>query len=189
MVITVEQPRGTPAGPDVPDRHMLWLAPVSIALVLAAVRLSIGDRHLAEMRTALDASRFAEAGAENKAADRWGLHADLWYSRKLLVASGQTSVVMDSIALTQQALTAAIRATRTAEDSSNAWMNLGLIYARLNNAARTDYCIRRAISASPSWYKPHFALSQLLIATGHRDEGEKELKLARDLNPLVPSGH
>ena len=62
-------------------------------------------------------------------------------------------------------------------------MNLGLIYARLNNAERTEYCIRGAISASPNWYKPHLALAQLMLATHRREVGEKELAVARDLNP------
>ena len=54
-----------------------------------AIRLTLGDWHLAKMRIALDAARFDEASAEYKAAARWGLHADLWYSRKLLSEFGR----------------------------------------------------------------------------------------------------
>jgi hypothetical protein len=66
-------------------------------------------------------------------------------------------------------------------------MNLALIYAKLNDANRTERCIREAIGASPNWYKPHLALSQLLLATNRRNEGEKEARLARDLNPSAAS--
>jgi tetratricopeptide (TPR) repeat protein len=145
------------------DRTMPWLLPVSLALILAAVRMTIGDHHLAAMRTALDASRFDEAQTEYTAAARCGLHADIWYSRKLLLAGRQT-----------QALAPALSATLTAEDSSNAWMNLALIYAELNNAGQTEYCIRNAIAASPNWYKPHLALARLLQATHRSKEAEKE---------------
>src|SRR4029079_17689721 len=125
-------------------------------------------RHLAQARTALDALHFDQANAEYSAASRLGLHADLWYSRKLLAIS-QNKPILEGIALTQQALTRGVSATVTAEDPYNAWMNLGLIYAKFNNANRTEYCIRQAIAASPNWYKPHLALAQLLLATNRRD--------------------
>jgi O-antigen ligase len=189
MLLTAEPGPAAAAGHAIQNRRGLWLIPISLGLIVAAARLAGGDWHLARMRTALDASRFEQANAEYKAAERWGMHADLWYSRKLLIASQETSSVMDSVARTQEALASGISATKTADDPYNAWMNLGLIYARLNNADRTEYCIRQAISSSPNWYKPHLALAQLLSATHRQEEGRKELQLAHDLNPAIVSGH
>jgi O-Antigen ligase len=164
---------GEPApSPATSHRRMLWLLPISLALIFVAFRMTIGDRHLAQMRNALDASRFDDANTECLAADRWGLHADIWYSRKLL-----------SLGRTQQALTSGVSATVTADDPYNAWMNLALIYAKLDSANRTEYCIRKAIAADPNWYKPHLALAQLLLATGRQHDGQKELQTARNLNP------
>ncbi len=188
MLLTAGPASAIPAEPAIPDRRSLWLVPVSLVLMVAAARLTAGDRHLARMRTALDASRFEDASAEYRAAGRWGGHADVWYSRKLLLASQQTSRVMDSVARTQEALNAALSATKTAEDPYNAWMNLGLIYAKLNNAERTEYCIRQAITSSPNWYKSHLALAQLLLATQRQEEGRRELLLARQLNGAGVSG-
>jgi hypothetical protein len=165
--------------------RMLWLAPLSAALILGAARMTIADRHLAEMYAAVNASRFERAEAERMSAARSGLHADLWYSRKLLATSQTTSKFVDSIARTERALAAGIGATITADDPYNAWMNLGLIYATLNNANRTEYCIREAVSASPNWYKPHLALARLLLATNRREEGKRELQVAKDLNPTA----
>ena len=158
--------------------RMPWLGfPVSLALIFAAARLTIGDWHLGRMRNAVDASRFDDANAEFVAAGRWGMHADLWYSRKLLIAVGTCSRHC------QQALASGMSATETADDPYNAWMNLGLIYAKLNDVGSTEHCIRQAIAASPNWYKPHLALAQLLMATGEGEEGRKEMELAKGLNP------
>jgi hypothetical protein len=156
-----------------PDRRMLWLLPVSLVLVIAAVRLTIGDWHLVRMREAANGSRFEAANAEYVAAGRWGMHADLWYSRKLLTSGQQPA----------QALVSGLSATVTADDPYNAWMNLGLIYAKLNDVGSTERCIRQAIAASPNWYKPHLVLAQLLLATNRGDAGRKELERAKDLDP------
>jgi O-antigen ligase len=167
MLMTSDAQPSTAA--TVKDRRMPWLLPVSLALIVAAVRLAIGDRYLAQMRGTLNQADFVAAGA-------WGAHADLWYSRKLL-----------ALGRPQEAVASGISATKTAEDPYNAWMNLGLVYATLNDAGQTEHCIREAIAASPNWYKPHLALAQLLLATNRRVEAEKELRIAKDLNPRVPA--
>jgi len=166
-----------PGGKPVPasqDRRMLWLFPISIALIFVAIRITVGDYHLARMRSALEASRFPDAEAQYFAARRWGSHADIWFSRK--------QITMRRIL---QALPSGISATTTAEDPYNAWMNLGLIYAQMDNAVQTERCIREAIATSPNWYKPHLALAQLFLATNRQQEGQRELQLARDLNPAA----
>jgi len=136
-----------------------------------AIRITVGDYHLARMRSALEASRFRDAEAQYLDARRWGSHADIWFSRKQI---SQGRIL--------QALPSGISATTTAEDPYNAWMNLGLIYAQMNNATQTERCIREAIATSPNWYKPHLALAQLFLATNRQPEGQRELQLARDLN-------
>ena len=162
-----------PAGE--PGKRMQWLLPVSAALVFMAVRLAAGDWHLQRMREDVDAGRFEQANAEWVAAAYWGMHADLWYSRKLVSVAPQAA----------WALVPGLRATGTADDPYNAWMNLGLIYAKMNDAGLTERCIRQAVAASPEWYKPHLALAQLLLATNRREEGREEMERARDLNPAL----
>jgi len=179
MLLSPEAPVDT----GVPDRRMRWLAPLSVALLVAAARLALADRHLGQMRNALEASHYAEAADEHTAAGRLGMHADVWYSRKLLSAGLASQNFLEKSGLAQTALTSALAATANAEDPYNAWMNLGLIYTRLDDAGRTEQCIRQAIKASPNWYKAHLALARLLIATRRTDDGKRELQLARDLNP------
>ncbi|HEY3839894.1 MAG TPA: O-antigen ligase family protein [Bryobacteraceae bacterium] len=168
-----------------PPRTNYLLIPVSMILLVVAARSVMGDRHLELARKAMDASRSTEAAAEYQAAQGYGVRSDLWFSRRWLVASQESRTLPDSVTKIQQALTWGLRATETAEDPGNAWMNSALIYARLNNTERTEYCIRQAVSASPEWYKPHLALSQLLLATDRRQEGDRERLIAMRLNPTL----
>jgi O-antigen ligase len=165
----------------------LGVLPLSVVLILLAARMTVGDRHLAQARNALDASRFPQAATEYRAAQAFAIRSDLWFSRKSFAAALQAKTLPESVAATQQALTVGISATQTADDPCNAWMNLALIYAKLNNIERTGYCIRKAIAASPGWYKPHLALAQLLDANNHHDEAKKEWRMAEQLNPALTS--
>lgn len=174
MMLAMLMVTETSPEPALPNRRTLWLLPVSLLLAILAVRMTIADWHLSNARNAVVSSRFEETRAQYQAATNLGLHADLWFSRKLLSANHSA-----------EALNWGLSATLTADDPYNAWMNLGLIFAELGNADRTEYCIRKAIEASPAWYKPHLALAQFLLATGHAAEGRKEMDLARRLNPAL----
>jgi len=74
------------------------------------------------------------------------------------------------------------RATRTAEDPFNAWYSLSSIRAMQNNAVGTEECLRAAIAAHPTWFKPHWTLAQVLGLESRRDEALKEAERAADLD-------
>jgi tetratricopeptide (TPR) repeat protein len=168
-----------------PPRFRLALLPVCLILLVPAIRTGIGDRHLARMRDALDHGQQADARREYQAASRWGMHADLWYSRKLLSSTGMAPTLVSNLATTQEALAAGLSATRTVDDPANAWMNLGLLYATLGNVQQTEHAIHQAILSSPNWYKPHLALAQLLAVTNKKPEAAREFVRARELNPKL----
>jgi hypothetical protein len=74
------------------------------------------------------------------------------------------------------------RATRTAEDPFNAWYSLSAIYAARNDAAGTERCLRAAIASSPHWFKPHWALAQVLALERRAAEALREARLAAALD-------
>jgi tetratricopeptide (TPR) repeat protein len=81
----------------------------------------------------------------------------------------------------QLAAAAGERATRTAEDPFNAWYSLSAIYAGRNDAAGAERCLRAAIAAHPTWFKPHWMLAQVLRLEGRGEEALREAALAVDL--------
>jgi tetratricopeptide (TPR) repeat protein len=80
------------------------------------------------------------------------------------------------------ALEAGRRATQTAEDRQNAFLNLAQLYALQNDAPRAEENIRAAMSAAPNWFKPHWILAELLIRTGRVDEARGQARIAWDLD-------
>jgi Tfp pilus assembly protein PilF len=93
-----------------------------------------------------------------------------------------TPIFATRLQAAQQALDAAIRATRTAEDRQNAWYNLATLLARQNDAAGVERSLHNAIAWSPHWFKPHWALAQLLEKTHRHGEALTEARLALDLD-------
>ncbi len=81
-----------------------------------------------------------------------------------------------------QAVEAGIRATNTAEARQNAWYNLSILLAVGNDAAGMERSLRNAIAWSPNWFKPHWALAQLLEMTGRHAEALAEARAAVDLD-------
>jgi tetratricopeptide (TPR) repeat protein len=82
----------------------------------------------------------------------------------------------------QQAFLTAQRATGTSEERQNAWYNLAEFYATQNDAAAVEICLRRSVEASPNWFKPHWALAQLLQRSGRHTEALAEAQRAIDLD-------
>jgi hypothetical protein len=91
-----------------------------------------------------------------------GQTSDLWYSRALLAAAQKTPRIGDRLLAFHMADAVGVRATRTAEDPFNAWYSLSSIRAAQNDIAGTERCLRAAIAAHPTWFKPHWTLAQVL---------------------------
>jgi len=166
-----------------------WLMPVSVAASLLfagfAVRLLVADRALAVVNQRIESGDAVGAAEKYLTVLRWGLPgagADLNYSRAMGRLAARTPIFATRLQATQQALDAAIRATRTAEDRQNAWYNLATLLAGQNDAAGVERSLQNAIAWSPNWFKPHWALAQLLEAAHRHGEAVKEARLAWDLD-------
>ena len=107
---------------------------------------------------------------------------DLWYSRTLAAFAGNAPTILLRIQAMQQAIAAGERATRTAEAPFNAWYSLSTIRAGQNDAAGTERCLRAAIAAHPTWFKPHWTLAQVLRLESRGEEARREAALAADLD-------
>jgi hypothetical protein len=159
-------------------------ATIAIVFLVFAARLTLADRAmaLAERRAASGDVQGASEAYRN--VQRWtsGGDSDLRYSRAMTRLATTTPVFAISVAAAQQATESAIRATETAEDRQNAWYNLATIAALRNDRSGVEDGLRRAIVAAPTWFKPHWTLSQLLELTGRHTEARREAAIAMELN-------
>jgi len=153
--------------------------PVAVPLVYFAVRIALADHALALTQRDLAAGNLTAAAAQYEAS---GQNNDLWYSRALLSSGGRSRDIAVRVQASQLAAAAAERATRTAEDPFNAWYNLSAIYATRNDAAGAERSLRAAIAAHPTWFKPHWMLSQVLRVQSHTEEAAREAALAAYLD-------
>jgi O-antigen ligase len=145
--------------------------PLALPLLYFAVRIAFADRALALTQRDLTGGDLASADTHYAAS---GAQADLWYSRALLATRKFEAI--------QRAAVVGERATRTAEDPFNAWYSLSAIYAARNDAAGAERCLRAAIAAHPTWYKPHWMLAQVLAVESRPEEALREAALASELD-------
>ena len=178
-----------PGGVEPAQKSSRWLWPICVAASLLfavfAVRLLVADRALAVANQKIETGDASGAAREYLTVLRWqlaGAGADLSYSRAMAQLAARTPIVATRIQATQQALDAAIRSTRTAEDRQNAWYNLATLLAGQNDAAGVERALRNSIAWAPNWFKPHWTLAQLLEATQRHDEAVREARLAVDLD-------
>jgi O-antigen ligase len=156
------------------------------ALFLAfAIALAVADAGLARVDRLIRAGEPVEAAAVYSTIRRWqppGVRTDLWYSRAMDGASERAQSGPESLAAAQQALSAAVRASRSSDEPENAWLNLAVFYGRQNDLVHTEQSLRAAISAAPNWFKPHWLLAQVLRIAGRLSEARTEATLAAALN-------
>jgi Tfp pilus assembly protein PilF len=88
----------------------------------------------------------------------------------------------ESITAAEQALAAAVRASRNSDEPENTWLNLAVFYGRQNDPVHTEQSLRAAISCAPNWFKPHWLLAQVLRVAGRLQEARAEAVLAADLD-------
>ena len=179
----------TPArsGPD--HRASRWLIPWSVAAGLLfaafAVRLLVADRLLALVDHRIEAGDPTAASRQYAEFLRWqprGAGSDLGYSRAMTQLADHTRNFALRLQAAQQALDAAIRATRTAEDRQNAWYNLAMLLAIRGDAPGVERSLRNAIAWAPNWFKPHWALAQLLEAANRRAAALDQARRAVELD-------
>ena len=153
--------------------------PLALPLLYFAGRIALADHALALAQRDLDAGNLTAAAAHYSAS---GQTSDLWYSRALLTAAQKAPQVGDRLLAFHMAAAAGERATQTAEDPFNAWYSLSSIRAAQNDLAGTERCLRAAIAAHPTWFKPHWTLAQVLRLQSRRQEALYEAALASDLD-------
>jgi O-antigen ligase len=163
------------AGDDVRVRRF----PLALPLLYFAGRIAFADHALALTQRDLAAGNITAAAAHYEAS---GQTSDLWYSRALLGAAQKAPQIGDRLLAFHLANAAGEQATRTAEDPFNAWYSLSSIRAEQNDTAGTERCLREAIAAHPTWFKPHWTLAQVLRLQSRWEEALYEAALASDLD-------
>jgi O-antigen ligase len=111
-----------------------------------------------------------------------GAAEDIFCSRTLLNRCEGVTGLVPRIECWRVAEQVAARATTTADDTANAWYNLALFTAAQNDVRGTRMALARASQAAPVWFKPHWALANLLSRTGDPGTAEKEAERAAWLN-------
>ncbi len=176
-----------------------WARVPSFALALTAVaiflyfsvRLTAADLTLERAKRDLDAGRVEDSLSAFHWSQRWhlaGSSDDLYFSRVLLAASQRLAASRRASdprlarLASQAAFNAAQRATQNSEERQNAWYNLAEFFAARNNPPEVEACLRRSMKASPTWFKSHWALAQLLLLAGRSQEATAEAQLASDLD-------
>jgi len=162
----------------------LSLAAVSMFLYFM-VRLTASDLTLERARRNLDAGLIEDSVLAYAWSQRWHLDGssdDLYFSRALAAASRTASNPAAVWIASQQAFTIARRAAETSEERQNAWYSLAEFYAAQNDGKSVEACLRRSVQASPTWFKPHWALAQVLLFAGRRTEALTEAARAADLD-------
>jgi O-antigen ligase len=167
------------AGLSDPPRAPPRCLPLGLPLLYFAARLAFADHALALARRDLESFNFTNAATHY---DVSGQTSDLWYSRALLAIAEKAPSAVVRVQAFQLAAAAGERATRTAEEPFNAWYSLSGIYAARNDAPGAERCLRAAIAAHPTWFKPHWTLAQILAFESRREEAVREATLAVELD-------
>ena len=137
------------------------------------VRITASDVVLLRAKGDLEAGRIQDSIAAYTSSQRWhvaGSNDDLFFSRALALRASQPAFLI------------ARRAPEASEEPQNAWFNLAGFYANQNDAVDVEACLRRSVEASPTWFKSHWALAQLLMLIGRRPEALAEAMRAADLD-------
>ena len=160
---------------------------VLAATVLAvhATRLVVSDAALERTRSRITAGDIAAARAAHQVVQRWapaGGDSELYYSRAMAGAANLSADAPVRSEAWGEALHAGARAAEFSEQRSNAWYSLASLFAAQGDSRAVERCLRNAIAWSPNWFKPHWALAQLLALSNRKGEALLEAGAALDRN-------
>ena len=136
----------------------------ALLYVVEVSRFAIADRQLAQVQRLLDSGKPQQAAEMFRPilSDTTALvRAPIYFSRRWIQVSATSTDVRTKLIAAQLAWDSAVAATREPESRANAWYNLATLSAIRNDGAGTEACLREAIRASPSWFKPHWTLARL----------------------------
>ncbi len=168
MLVALERP-GLAESPPVNPRAavLAFSAPVAICLGIFGVTLATADFNLARFqRGANDATGWVALYNGSRRTALPGAAEDLYCARRLATSCG--------VNCARTANVAAARATMSADNPPNAWYNLAMFSAEENDASQVETALRTSASLAPNWFKPHWALANLLALTGRGAEAGKE---------------
>lgn len=175
VALTPEQERPRPA-------VRTWVilaasAPLALCLAWFGVSLALADFRLAQFQAgSTDPARAAALCHAAERAAPPGAGEDLYSSRRL------NSICGNNIACLATAMHEAVRATQTADNPANAWYNLAILAAQQGNAADVERALLNASQLAPDWFKPHWAMANLLALTGRAPEALRQARLAFQLD-------
>ena len=158
--------------------------------VSQGLALAVTDHRLAAVMRHLDAGAVSAAGEQYRTATQTVLsrlpfpavQADLYFSRRFAAAIAAVPDARSKLFCAQLTVESALRATHAGEQQANAWYNLALLMSARGDTANTEASLRRSIATAPRWFKPHWALAQLLHETGRARDAEVEARLTLDLD-------
>jgi hypothetical protein len=142
-------------------------APIAICLSVFGVALAVADFNLARFqRGATDAAGWAALYDSARRTALPGAAEDLYCARRLATGCG--------VNCARTASQAAARATMSEDNPANAWYNLAMFSAEENDTSQVETALRTSASLAPNWFKPHWALANLLVMTSRGAEARKE---------------
>jgi tetratricopeptide (TPR) repeat protein len=184
MLVALEDPDRDGARAIVrPAVVLAVLAPLAVCLGIFGLTLAVADFTLLRFQRRMGDT--AASVALYNAAVRVALPGaaeDLYCARRLATLCGATADRAIQSSCVATATRAAERATRSADNPPNAWYNLGMFLAEQNDAARVEFALRTSVSLAPDWFKPHWALANLLALTGRNEEARDEARRAFELD-------
>jgi O-antigen ligase len=163
---------------------LLWRIPAAALAIFFAVwgiRLGVCDYQLGLVRQAFARDDFRDAVSAYQKARNWyprGSSADLYFSRELANLFRRTRDARLKLQIWTPAFQAAVDAAGSSESPPGAFYNLAMFFATQNDAPDVERSLRTAIQWAPRWYKPHWALAQLLQQEGYLPQALEEEQAA-----------
>ena len=102
---------------------------MTLTFIAFAAALVTADATLARVDRLIRAGKPQEAAAVYQKFEPWqppGMRTDLWYARAMTGGSERAQNRADAVTAGREAMVAAVRATRNAEEPQNAWLNFTL---------------------------------------------------------------
>jgi O-antigen ligase len=161
-----------------PTQVFVVSAPIAVCLAIYGLMLARADYDLAQFQRGTDTAISIRRYDATVRASLPGAAEDLYCSRRLATLCGASAEPAIQSACVRAATQAAVRATGTADNPPNAWYSLAMFSAEDNDAAEVETALRTSIRLAPNWFKPHWALAQLLALTGRGAAARREAEKA-----------
>ncbi len=151
-----------------------FAVPLAVVLIVAAGAFAISEFRLAQFQANPTAAGYVRMTGGLAPV----LHEDIYASRILSEICPKVAAPPERFECWRVATVAAGNATRTADDTANAWYNLAIFTALHNDVTGTRATLLEASRISPNWFKPHWILAELCARQGNLSEARAEAQRA-----------